>query len=246
MKNIQNLKYLLSIVTFCFLFQNCTDVIDVDLLDTDPLVVVDAWLDNDKTIQTIRLRESNGFFDNSFAPVITGALVSVTDNNNVVFLFEEDGNTGNYNWMDTIGIGFGAIGNTYNLSININGQLYNSSSTMNRVPIIDSISYEEFDPTFGDIEEEGWEAEFFATDPIGKGDNYWIKTFKNDEFLNKPEEINLAFDAGFTGGSDIDGIPFIQPIREFINRVPDSGDDAEDTDEFPPYRSGDKIKVEFC
>ena len=49
---------------------------------------------------------------------------------------------------------------------------------------------------------------FFARDPFGAGDTYWIKTYKNGSFLNKPQELNIAYDAAFDGGSASDGIVF--------------------------------------
>ena len=44
---------------------------------------------------------------------------------------------------------------------------------------------------------EGYYAQFYADDIAVPGDIYWIKAYKNGSFLNKPNEINLAFDAGF-------------------------------------------------
>ena len=76
----------------------------------------------------------------------------------------------------------------------------------------------------------------------GDGDTYWIKAYKNGVFLNKPNEMNIAFDAGLSVGSNSDGLIFIPPIRELTNPVPDSIGVA---DEVSPWAPGDICKVEI-
>ena len=55
--------------------------------------------------------------------------------------------------------------------------------------------------------------------------------------------MNLAWDAAFTPGSGVDGVIFITPIRENVNRVPDP-DDSPDNSDVPPWERGDTIRVE--
>jgi hypothetical protein len=112
---------------------------------------------------------------------------------------------------------------------------------MNDVPPIDSITQEFREDEFGSP--DGIYAQFFARDLIGEGNTYWIKTYKNGVFLNKPLEINLAYDAGFSAGSAVDGLIFIPPIREAINRVPD--EDTDDNSDVAPWAVDDEIKVEI-
>ena len=63
------------------------------------------------------------------------------------------------------------------------------------------------------------------TDLPGLGNTYWIKATKNGTLLNKPRELNLAYDAAFAKGSNFDGYTFIQPIRNGIN--PNEVDDDD-------------------
>jgi len=107
---------------------------------------------------------------------------------------------------------------------------------MNGVPPIDSISQEfRENEVFG---EDGIYCQFFARDLVGLGDTYWIRTTKNDTFLNRPSEINIAYDAAFSAGSQVDNIIFIPPIRELVNPL---NDDFEPL----PWNVGDKIEVEI-
>ena len=228
----------------CLIATSCTDVIEVELEPGDNQLVVDAWINNKSETQVIKLRRTSPYFDSSPSPAELGATVTIQEEDAFTYTFEDIDNTGNYTWTPDSGQSFGAIGNVYTLNIELaNGKKYQASSVMNRVPAVDSIAAEEREEELG--QPAGYYCEFFAVDPPGAGDAYWIKTYKNGEFLNKPSEMNLAFDAGFTAGAMLDGITFITPIRSFVNRVPDSGDNAVDTDSFPPYVKGDSITVQI-
>lgn len=227
------------------IIQSCTDVISVQLAEAEPRMVIDAWINNLDEQQKVTLTMSSPYFDSSDPDPVNGATVTITDDNDNVFEFIEDGNSGVYYWDNPGGDIFGTIGTGYLLTVVSGANAYAATSVMNRVPTVDSITYEEYDPAFVDDFEAGWTAEFFARDFVGVGDTYWIKAFKNNVFLSKPNELNFAYDAGFSAGSAIDGINLIGPLRLGINRSPDGGDAGDDTNEFPPYKSGDTIRVEM-
>ena len=239
MKIYQTIFILFSIL----LLPACTDVIDVDLEEGADQLVVDAWINNKPETQTIRLRMTSPYFDSAPSPAVLGATVEVTDDNGNVFSFVDTQNEGNYNWEPVAGASFGEIGQNYTLRITINGQEYSAVSSMNRIVPIDSLTQEFEEAELGDP--EGIYTEFFARDPLGPDDCYWIKTFKNGQFLNKPGEINIAYDAGFSAGSEVDGLIFIPPIREATNRLPDTGDDAVDNSDVAPWAPGDSMYVEL-
>ncbi len=221
----------------------CQDVVEVDLEEGVRQVVVDAWLTNEIAPQTIKLRETSPYFEASASPAITGATVTVTNQSGIVFNFLDDNNTGNYTWTPENFQNLGIVGNVYQLDIEARGVTYQAFSQMNRVPVVDSIVMTFEEESLGTP--EGFYGEFFAVDFEGPGDAYWIKTFKNGQFLNKPSEMNVAFDASFTAGNGVDGTAFIAPIRGNINRFPDTGADAVDDFELPPYVEGDSIRVEL-
>lgn len=222
----------------------CEDVIDVDLAEGDNQLVVDAWINNKAETQTIRLTRAAAYFSNSFSAPELDATVTLTAEDGTVYPFLDADQDGQYTWTPASGQTFGVLGVTYTLSITTAaGQQYTASSFLKPVMPIDSISYEYREEELGQV--EGYYAELFARDLPGFGDAYWIKTFKNGQFLNKPQEMNLAYDAGFTAGAGLDGIYFITPIRLAINRIPDTGDGAIDTADLPPYALGDSIYVEI-
>ena len=240
--NNMNTKYIFLLILSSFLIASCEDVIDIKLADSDNQLVVDAWINNKPENQTIRLRRTSAYFDSTPSPGEVGATVVVIDEDGQVFPFV-DQNNGDYIWS-AVGSSFGEIGKTYTLAIETaDGQEYGSQSKMNRVIPIDSIVFHLRDEDKGPS--EGFRAELFATDFEGPGDAYWIKTFKNGLFLNKPQEMNFAFDAGFTSGAAIDGTTFIHPIRQTVNRWPDEGDGATDTIDKAPWSIGDSIRIEI-
>lgn len=219
----------------CFLLLACEDVVDIPLNEFDPAIVVDAWIDDLDQPQVITLSQTANYFNSEETPRINDAQVSVVRGDGQVFPFEFTEN-GSYVYDPaTTGI-LGVPGQTFELSININGDEFCAATTLFRVPVIDSIGVElrEDDIFLSD----GLYTQFYARDFDGKGDAYWIKTFKNGVFRDNPRELNIAFDAAFDAGSGIDGIVFIPPVRELINPVSE--------DFLPvPWLPDETVKVEI-
>lgn len=245
MRNILSNKFSwLAFFSIVFLATACEDVIDVELEEGDNQLVVDAWINDLDQNQIIKLRRTSPYFDASFSPAETGATVTITESDGTVYNFLDANNNGDYTWTPSGGNTFGTVGNGFQLDIELSsGKTFQSFALKNRTTPVDSIAVEFREEELG--QPEGFYCEFFGRDPVGPGDTYWIKTFKNGEFLNKPSEINIAFDASFTPGAMVDGVTFITPIRSFVNRIPDSGDDATDTNDIAPWAEGDSIRVEI-
>ncbi len=231
---IKNPLYFVAISVI--VLTSCEDVIDIQTPDAPNQWVVDAWINNLPAKQIIRITESQPYFNNEFSPGVLGAEVSISSDRGEVFIFEDEG-TGDYSWLPPADSVFGAVGSAYELTIRFNDHIITGQSVMNPVPSIDSITQE---LRLDELGPDGIYAEFFARDLPGLGNTYWIKAFKNNQFLNKPSEINLAFDGGFDAGAEIDGIIFIPPIREFINPDPDSSEM-----DVSPYRVTDRVRVEI-
>lgn len=233
--------YLYFLFLILILFTSCEDVItdDISLDQGTVQLAVDAWLNDQSETQEITLTLTQPYFENTLPPAAIGATVQVRDETTGnTFNFTDANNEGVYTWQpSTAGEVLCMEGNSYTLTITYEGETYQATSTVNRVPSIDSIAYEFRDDEFG--APDGYYAELFARDLEGPGDTYWIRTFKNSEFLNEPVDINVAYDAGFSQGGNVDGLIFITPIREAINPFTEGPDDD------PPYEIGDRIDVEI-
>jgi len=238
MKNI--FFYIISLSLLFFLSTSCEDDIsdEVRLESSPDLISIDAWLNNKPEPQTIQVNAAQSYFDNSGLIGLQGAEVIVLEESGKQYLFEE-GENGAYTWTPSNGETFGTVGQNYALAVTYNGVTYGSATTMNRVPPIDSITFR-FEEANAFLD-DSYFAEFWARDPVGAGDSYWIKTWKNEEYLGEPGEINIAFDAGFSQGGAIDGLIFIPPIRDSVN----SFDEDEEGNFLSPYAVGDSIYVEL-
>ncbi|MEP2024520.1 MAG: DUF4249 domain-containing protein [Reichenbachiella sp.] len=232
-----NFKYLI-LAAFSILCA-CDDQIYPDLDDAPEVLVVDAWIDDLMKDQVVKLSMTQPYFQSSETKSVSGAQVYITDNEGNRFDFVEEG-SGNYVWSP-VSDPFGTIGDSYELTVISGEDTFKATSMKNRVPTVDSITFEyNEDKIFGTVETY-YSAELWVTDLVGEGDIYWIKTFKNEEFLNKPSEISLAWDAGFNKSAPFDGDTFIPPIRSSINP-----EDYDDNDEFiSPYADGDSVYVEL-
>lgn len=225
-----------------FLFFACEDRISPSLEKANPVLAVDAWINNKNEKQIVRLTQTQPYFQNSVPEGVSGALVTITDNEGRNYLFNEDFNkAGDYTWTPpTSSVVFGKIGNSYRLVVQLqNGETYQATSYMGRVPVIDSVTlaFEEKNA----FQPDSYIAEFWSTEPAGSGDTYWIKAFKNGTLLNKPAEINIAYDAGFSAGGNFDGVTFITPKRRGVN--PNEVDENDEA--ISPYQPGDSLNVEI-
>ncbi len=233
------MKKILTILLLTGMLMGCEDKVSIDLNDAPPVLVVDAWINNKPEAQVIVLSQTQPYFESELPPPVTGATVTVTSSDGNTFNFTEEEKPGEYRW-DPIaeGSSIGETGTTYQLSISADGENYTAISQINRVPVIDSIRftfYEERNP----FQPEGYYGEFVSTDPEGEGDTYWIRTFKNGIYQNRPFDLTIAYDAGFSQGGLIDGVVFIQPIQDSVNPL------SEDLNEIVPYVIGDSLYVEI-
>lgn len=237
-----NKKYFI-IVIFVYLtafLMACEDNISVNLPNADPVIVIDAWLDNQPQTQVIKVQKSLPYFETAFSPGISNASVSVEDQTEGIIYDFEPAEDGVYQWEPTTQQpALGDIGHKFKLTVQVGNSLFEAYSTMNRVPPIDSVTFrfEKGNSFFPD----SYFASFYALEPKGAGDTYWIKAWKNEYLLNKPNEINISYDAGGSAGAVVDGIVFIQPIRDGINPF----DQDENDDFISPYKPGDSVHVEL-
>ncbi len=221
------------------LMLGCEEVINPNLQEAAPVMVVDAWVNDLPQTQTIIITRSQPYFDAVTPPAVAGALVSLIDSQGKVYAFtENDSKPGYYEWTPTA---FDELTKNvgYKLIITTGTDIFEATSYMGRVPQIDSLTFEK--DTRPGSSDEITRAEFWATDPAGVGDAYWIRTYKNGIPLLKPSEINMAFDAGMSIGGQTDGVTFIAPVRRRIN----SNDEDADGALLSPIVDGDSIHVQI-
>lgn len=224
------------IVLLLFLF-SCEDIITPDLPTNEPILVVDAWINNLEKDQVIKLSKSQNYLDSSSPVPVVGAEVIVYDENMNYFIFNETEN-GEYIWSpDSIFNNIGIVGTKFYLDITYEGKNIYSQSQLNRTSVIDSVNF-----VRGQVPEGSFYAEFWSREEEGPGDAYWIKSYINGELQTGLQDIITCIDAGASSeGAIIDGIPFIPPIRRAVTKF-DSDDDGNF---LSPFVKGDSLYVEI-
>ncbi|GGD11942.1 hypothetical protein GCM10011368_12420 [Hyunsoonleella pacifica] len=168
---------------------SCTDVVDVDIPEAPPRLVVEASIDWEKNTQgnnqSIKISMSTPFFDNLNDTAITNALVRITNNNtNEEFQFTHQGN-GIYNTSTFVPV----LNQTYTLEINHEGETYVAEETMIPVVDIDEISQ----ARIGGFNDEALEVDIYFNDPAGE-ENFYLFRFEEEgdllpELLAIPDEF---------------------------------------------------------
>lgn len=241
---IRSHLFVYSVCCFLIILSSCDDIITVETGTSDPVLNIDAWVNDKPETQTISLTLTQDYFDNeNLPPAATGATVLLTNQLGQEFSFTEDDQAqdGSYRWTPPTGQTLGKTGDTFTLTVTYNGETFVATSTMGRVPMVEDITFEQMDIENPRNDQKYYQAEFWADDPEGKGDTYWIKTYKNGTLLNKASEVNIAYDAAQSEGSNVDGVTFTSPIRQGINA------NDEDDDGFPvsPLNISDSVYVEI-
>lgn len=231
-------------IFFClalFFNQSCNELIDIELDGGSSMLVVDAWLNNMPVEQVVKLTLTQPYFDSTLAIPVEDARVFLKNpNKNSMYLKHRGG--GRYTWFSKTGYVLAEVGDELTLTIELGVDTYEATTVVQPVPAVDSITYSlRRNQVIG---ADGIYAQFYARDLPDLGNAYWIKTYKNSQYLNKPSELNIAFDAGVDFGANLNGVSFIPVIRELVNRVPDKNDYLGDND-VSPYAKGDSIRVEI-
>lgn len=200
----------LAVLLFC----SCEDVIQVKLDEGSKLYVIDAFVNDLRIPQVIRVNTNSAYFSNNDAPPVSDATVVLRDlTANIDYPFTY-GSQGNYIYNITPGDTIARAGHQYQLNITIDGQLYTALTTQKRGAKIDSIATEKIEPgNFGSTEVTYF-CTLWAKDRADNNpDYYWIKTFRNDTLFQTPGDINVCIDGtgGPVTGLDVDSTYFTPP-----------------------------------
>ncbi len=229
-------KIIIAFVSSLLLI-SCEEKINVTLQEGEQQLVVDAFLNDDTTTQTIKLRFTQPYFETSAAPAVTGATVTIetmipafppftTKDTTRIITFTDANNTGDYSWTPTSGNIFTSKLTLpfllHKLIIVHKGERYEAYSFSDEVLKIDSLWQKEnkvvINPTTKDtIEKAGFKLDMKARDIAGRANYTWFKTFLNGGRIGETKQIALAYDAAFGPGSD--GVFIIPPIVRDISPI---------------------------
>lgn len=183
---MKSLKYLVTFLSIALLASSCEKVIDVDLIDEDPELVIEAVLKEGKHEFVVSISKTAPYFDNTPSEKIDNAKVLLKiGNGNIIDI----PSLGNGTYADTIT----AADNTeFQLEVDVDGVVYIASSYLPETVAIDSI-YAVFEEGFGP-RESGYQVYLEYTDPANVSNFYRLLHSLNGEYQNTASDLQILND----------------------------------------------------
>jgi Domain of unknown function (DUF4249) len=169
------MKKYISIAILIFTITSCEKVINVDLKNADPKLVIEGVVDNSGKPAKVVLSKSVAFSINNIYPAVSGATVKVIDNLGNSYTLSENP-LGTYTNATLIGV----PGRTYNMTVQAEGKTYTASSRMPLQVNLDSVFQEKITITKPIVF-----ASALFVDPVGFGNYYnFIQTVNGKRSKN--------------------------------------------------------------
>lgn len=206
-RNSAVLKFLSLLFIFIIgtTFSGCRELVEIDLPNQNPQLVIEAEITDSPGPHYVKLSLSQEYFSKDELPPVENAIVTIRDNEGQEEILTQL-EPGLYITQNLKGIN----GRTYTLTIEWNGNLYQGKDTLLEEAVIDSLEYRFF-PSNPPLLEEGFYIIAYGSLPQGRNNFYRFKVFENDslyngrsdlfvqsdEFLGDTESISLRFPYAF-------------------------------------------------
>lgn len=192
-----------------FLAFSCEDVIDLDVPESEQKLVIDASINWFKGTagneQQIKLTLSAPYFNLEIPPA-NGAQIVITDSNNNMFQFLEEGSSGIYINNDFIP----EINGVYNLNIVYQDEIYSATETLISVSEIEYIEQN----NDGGFSGEETEIKAYFMDPANEENYYFFEFISDivevpslevykDEFIDGNEIFGFYTEEDLTTGDEL-------------------------------------------
>lgn len=231
------MKKLFKIFLVCFIalfIASCEDVVQIKLDEGSKLYVIDAFVNNLREDQKIRVVTNDTYFSDREAPAVTNAIVELMDlTSNQTYNFNYTSN-GYYVFPLQANDTISKVDHTYELRVTIDGFTYTSVVQQKRGAKIDTIMPLPGEGGFGPpTTDSSVVLLLYARDKADNNtDYYWIKTFRNDTLFKAPSDLNVSIDGtnGAVTNATEDSIAF-SPPGTFLG--------------FKTFKKNDKCKVEI-
>lgn len=198
MKNI----FILLILTF--IVYSCEKVIDVDLNDAAPVIVIEGNLSNIPNKAEVKISMTSSYFDTVPSEMVSNAVVTLKSDFGDSYVLNETGK-GIYNSKEV----WFREGSTYRLEVDVNGEKYEAVSKLNPAVNIDSMRFYYEDSPFLD---NGYYINMYLFDPPGVKNFYRLKYAKNGVFQNTIDDL-ILFNDRYVDGNTIEVTLFNQPLE---------------------------------
>jgi hypothetical protein len=186
---------IISMLSF-MLFPGCQKVINVDLNEAAPKIVIEGLINDRRGPYSIVITRSGSYFNQPVLPSVSGAKVIISDNSGLTDSLREV-TPGIYVTSKTRGV----PGSTYTLKVVSDNIEYTATTTMLSHVSIDSLKlvkseFQRFDPGGNGKNRIHYEIHCFFKDPLEKN-FYRIRVLKNDSINTQSYRL---YDDQYTNG----------------------------------------------
>ena len=228
MKTLHSYIFLLVLLPF---LSSCEEVIELNLQENAGLLVVEGIVSSQEGESYVSLTQTVGFYDPNVFPGLEGATVQISDAEGLSWNLIDD-TPGIYAHPDLVG----QPGQTYTLTIDVEGEIYTSISTMPPLVMLDSI---EAEPFFGGGTDDLVLLSAYYLDPV-EFENFYLFRVKengtfdddiilNDDVLNNGLEASTSLFGAFVFRGDtveviMTGID--EPVYRYFTTLSNVGGDG--------------------
>ena len=175
----------------------CEETIELDFNQTPPQYVVDGLVTNELADHYIRISTSADFYNTEATPRVSDATVTVSDDLNQVYNFEEtETEPGLYTARFQ-----GEIGRAYKLQVTLpTGGVLTATDSMYAAPAIDSLTWEVDEQEREGLPEDStlaqgffYNVKIYAEEPQKTTDYYLFKFYRNDTIENFNSQTGIFY-----------------------------------------------------
>lgn len=203
------MRLIIIIIFAVFTLMSCEEAVHLDLDQTQPKIVIEAFVTDKPGYQRVKITRSADFYSTGQTPRITNAAITVKDDLGEIFHFVHNPN----NHKDSAGIYIpqvpfvGKIGRTYMLTVNINEELFEAHDKLVSVIPMDSLKYQINEDEEEDPEKRGkiYELLMFAREPQDEKNYYLFHFYRNDS-LTFDSETDIYYTDDEFLAEKIDGV----------------------------------------
>lgn len=176
-----------------FLFSSCEKVIDVDLNEVNPAIVIEGDLCFSEELVKVMISKTGSYFGGDSLQKVGGATVYLEDQvlNKRTSIEETAQGVYMKNGVVT------HPGHVYTLFVELEDITYSASSALSPAVPIDSLSYEDYKGAA--FFEKGYRLFLYFSDPPEKKNYYRIKLYNNGLLLNGVNDLIVFDDRGIAG-----------------------------------------------
>ena len=225
----------ISVLSLVLTFTACVDPIQIKLDQGSKLIVIDAFVNDLRETQKIRITNSDSYFSGKRAEAVSNAVVVLNDltmNQSYTFKYADNGT---YEFGLGLGDTIARPNHSYKLSISVDGVEYSAITEQKRGAAIEAITSELNNGINGELGAKGnfYYCFLVAKDKVDAvSDYYWVKTFRNDTLFSDPADLITSIDGtdGSVSPTGVDSMYFT-PTTTFLGSK--------------RYQGSDKCKVEI-